>query len=579
MGGNITIGLEPESRASVAAISTPQTIAEIMERRRAKNAKLLSAALALLMALAACAARLATETPWPVVGLMLTTGAVLAMASFLIHRGRVRLGIIVMVAVLLVEHVTLALDPHAAEVTPFFSSLIVLMAATTLPARWLWLAATASFVAVVAQVAIASAFTLPEESFRATSIASLVLLAFTTTVAWLHVQGIERAFSLAEKTDRQRQQLSRRLQRAGRMEALGRLAGGVAHDFNNFLVVIQSSAELAADDLPAEHPSQGELGRIQQATGRAADLTSQLLAFSRRRMSAPSLLDPAQIVEQTAGLLERLVGPRIQVMLDTSESSAQIIGSRTQLEQVLFNIAANARDAMPAGGTFTVAVRDRTLARGEISELPGGDYVEINLSDTGTGIPAEVMEHMFEPFYSTKGEARGTGLGLSTSFGTISQLGGQILVETQLGKGSSFSVFLPATTRTELSPSAIIELHRDSERALIVDADENVRRAVARVLSSRKCAVEEADSLSSSIAHARTKAPFDVILVDMFDASEQQTEALERLQQLHPEARLVVMSSFSPDTSILQRLEEHGAVLLPKPFSNSQLIETALGRS
>ncbi len=236
------------------------------------------------------------------------------------------------------------------------------------------------------------------------------------------------------------------LRQAHKMEAVGRLAGGVAHDFNNVLTAIFGYADLLLDQIPSDDPRHEDVQEIRKAAERAAALTRQLLAFSRKQMIQPRVLNLNDVVGSLHPLLARLVGEDITVGIDRTEDLWSVQADPGQIEQILMNLAANARDAMPEGGRLTIATKNATVEEDDGRGRPGlraGAYVTLTVSDTGTGVPESVQVHIFEPFFTTKSQGQGTGLGLATVYGIVKQNGGGIYLESEMGKGTRFLIYLP----------------------------------------------------------------------------------------------------------------------------------------
>ncbi len=244
------------------------------------------------------------------------------------------------------------------------------------------------------------------------------------------------------------------LRQAQKMEAVGRLAGGVAHDFNNLLAVILSCTRFLEEELPPGDPHREEVREIGAAATRAATLTRQLLVFSRQRPEATEELDPGEIVRQLDRMLRRLLGEDVELVLRTAPEPWPVLADAGQLEQVIVNFAVNARDAMPNGGRIVIASANVHVEEDERPDLPGGDWISLSIEDNGRGMSPEVLAHLFEPFFTTKEVGKGTGLGLSTVYGIVRGLGGRIRVESEEGKGSNFTVFLPRARGDGRAPPA-----------------------------------------------------------------------------------------------------------------------------
>ncbi len=275
------------------------------------------------------------------------------------------------------------------------------------------------------------------------------------------------------------------------MESLGRLAGGVAHDFNNLLMVIQSASDLASSQLPSEHPVQVDLSDVRRAAERASALTQQLLTFARRQV-LPS--DASSVASKVVGdlvpILTRLCGPDILFDAELDSPRREVEASPVQLEQLLMNLCANARDAMPNGGRLGLRVRDRTLAGFEVADLKAGRYVEITVEDTGIGMSPEVQARMFEPFFTTKPAGRGTGLGLATVFGLVSQLRGNIAVRSSSGGGRPSRCCSPEAqgwpARESSKVGKLAEIGGEALDVLVIEDEDTVRALVVRISEQRR---------------------------------------------------------------------------------------------
>jgi two-component system cell cycle sensor histidine kinase/response regulator CckA len=376
--------------------------------------------------------------------------------------------------------------------------------------------------------------------------------------------------------------LSEALEGTRRMESLGRLAGGVAHDFNNLLLVIQACADLAARQLPKDHGAHADLLDIQRTTDRAAALTKQLLTFARRQVLPSRQRSIVEgVVSDLDPILRRLCGKSIQVSLALESGGAEVNANTVELEQVLMNLAANARDAMPEGGTLSIRSQRRRVEAGELGELGAGDYVELVIADTGIGMSPEVQARIFEPFYTTKPAGRGTGLGLATVFGLVAQLGGRIIVSSVVGEGTEFRVLLPQAQSD--MPSGVMRAAKQAKslRVLVVDDEEVVRSLIVRILDAAgHHATQAATAEAALLAATAHDARFDLILSDVVLGAEDGVTVLESLRRAHPLASVIVMSGYSPTPERVAELSRQGAEFLPKPFGAQQLmaaIERARG--
>jgi PAS domain S-box-containing protein len=376
-----------------------------------------------------------------------------------------------------------------------------------------------------------------------------------------------------------RKQAEALVRQSQRMEAIGQLAGGVAHDFNNILSVILGHNELAMGDLQGAMPEvAAQLAVVQRAANRATGLTRQLLAFSRRQVLQLRVLDLGTIAKETTGMLRRLIGEDIELAVSVSGASWNVRADPGQIEQVIMNLAVNARDAMPKGGKLTVTVRDQTVAAAGSPDpaLPPGRYVQLLVRDTGTGIDEATLPHVFEPFFTTKPRDRGTGLGLSTVYGIVKQSDGYIFVDTELGRGSEFRVYLPAVSA---APDAADRLsraqatQRGTETILVVDDEQDLRTLAEMVLQRNGYTVLAAHSC----ARARTleemhEGPIHLLLTDVVLPGESGPELARTLIAQQPGLRVLYMSGYTDDAVLRHGLAHGHEKLLAKPFSMESLL-------
>jgi PAS domain S-box-containing protein len=368
-----------------------------------------------------------------------------------------------------------------------------------------------------------------------------------------------------------------RLNHAQRMEVVGRLAGGVAHDFNNLLTVIIAETEYLRDELPASAPLGESVTEISRAGERAAALTRQLLAFSRRHLVEAVVFDLNPVVADTVKMLQRLVGEDVRLDLRPAADALPVRADRGQIEQLLTNLAVNARDAMPAGGTLaieTAAVRlDSDFAAAHAGMRPG-DYVVLVVSDTGTGMTKEVMAHMFEPFFTTKELGKGTGLGLATSHEIVKEAGGHIAVSSEPGIGTTFRVYLPLVAGgTPTTAAPVIEtIPRGDETVLLVEDDTAVRRLAARVLRDQGYDVVEASDGSDALRLlAERESDVDLLLTDVVLPGMGGRELAERVRESQPGVRTLFVSGYSDDVILQRQLLARDVVVLQKPFTRDAL--------
>jgi CheY-like chemotaxis protein len=361
------------------------------------------------------------------------------------------------------------------------------------------------------------------------------------------------------------------------MEAVGQLAGGVAHDFNNMLTAIKGFSELVALELGEDHPARGDVAEITSAADRAAALTHQLLAFSRRQLLQPVVLSPNSVVEGVSKLLVRLIGAEVRCETRLAGDLAPVLADPGQLEQVLVNLAVNARDAMPNGGTLTIETANVSLDDEHASRLSGveyitpGEYVMIAVSDTGTGMSRAIQERIFEPFFTTKEQGHGTGLGLSTVYGIVRQSGGYVSVYSELDQGTTIKVYLPsAAGEIPVRPARTPRTarHAASETILVVDDDASVRTAVARILTRSGYAVLTAASpREAEVVWTRHPGPIHLLMTDVMMPDMDGGQLALRLLRSRPEARVLYTSGYTDETVIARGLITPGAIFLAKPFT------------
>jgi PAS domain S-box-containing protein len=385
-----------------------------------------------------------------------------------------------------------------------------------------------------------------------------------------------RLVAILSRDATEQRELQMRLHASERMEALGRLAGSVAHDFNNLLTVIQGAADIARRTLPADHRAQQDLDAIQDAVGASAGLARQLLTFSRKQVAVRSRIDVGEALGAQRDILARLVGPEVHVEYAIEANLPAVFMALGHLEQIAINLAANARDATPAGGRLRFVLRQRVLADREVADLVAGTYVEMQAIDDGAGIAKEALPHIFEPLFSTKGP-NGTGLGLATCLSIVTQAGGAIDVESEAGKGTTFRVLLPAADGSV--PKASVNGARTRvKRVLVVDDDAAVLSLTTRMLRADGHEVVTASTAAearSILSDATTR--LDAMVTDIVLREERGTELLGPCRQAWPQARIVVVSGYAPDPGASETVSAHGAKFLAKPFGRDQLLQAMRG--
>lgn len=375
-----------------------------------------------------------------------------------------------------------------------------------------------------------------------------------------------------------RKRLESELQQAQKLEALGRLAGGVAHDFNNLLVAILGHSELMEMELSDDSPLKEHAVEIRRAGERAADLVGQLLAFSRKQVLRMQVIDVVPLIVGSSRMLQRIIGEGIEIRTYVPDSPLFVKADPGQLEQVLLNLATNARDAMPGGGTLTAEATGVTLTQSTISprlRLRPGDYTVISVTDTGAGIPPELLDKVFDPFFTTKTPGKGTGLGLATVYGVVKQSGGDIDVLSEPGYGTVFKVFLPRTHKTPTVATAepkVSENLGGSETILLVEDDNSVGTLMARVLKGQGYNVLRASDGADALALIkRDKLQFDLLLTDVVMPHMGGLELARNVRETHPALPVLFASGYS-ENAVSQMQPEGGPLdLLQKPFSPREL--------
>ncbi|HEY3205028.1 MAG TPA: response regulator [Thermoanaerobaculia bacterium] len=390
------------------------------------------------------------------------------------------------------------------------------------------------------------------------------------------IPAVERELEQARER-RARRQAEEQLRQSQKMEAIGQLAGGVAHDFNNLLTAILGYAEFLATRLREDPAGLAEVEEIRKAGERAASLTRQLLAFSRRQVLEPKVLDLNAIVRGVEKMLNRLIEANVDLVATLDPSLSSVHADAGQIEQVIMNLVVNARDAMPRGGKLTIETAnvelDEAYARQHAPTKPG-HYVMLAVSDSGLGMDAETQSHIFEPFFTTKEQGKGTGLGLSTVYGIVQQSGGHIWVYSEPGRGTTFKVYLPrveGTVETAESPPPAVPV-RATETILLVEDDEALRRLALKTLQGLGYTVLDAGCGSDALDIARrSSGPVDLILTDVVMPEMSAAELTARLRRIRPQARLLYMSGYTDEAIVRHDVLAPGTAFLQKPFTPASL--------
>jgi two-component system cell cycle sensor histidine kinase/response regulator CckA len=377
----------------------------------------------------------------------------------------------------------------------------------------------------------------------------------------------------------ERRLLESQLRQAQKMEAVGRLAGGVAHDFNNLLMVIKGHTELLLNTLPPLEPTTRKIEQIDRSADRAAALTRQLLAFSRMQVLQPQIINMNSIVEEMGKLLPRLIGEDVELLIRTDEHLGAIRADASQMEQVLMNLAVNARDALPNGGKLVIETLNCDIDHAFTASHPlmkPGSYVVLVVTDSGTGMDAETQAHIFEPFFTTKEKGKGTGLGLAMVYGIVKQSGGFIWVYSELNKGTSFKIYLPRVDQSEeyiaaSHPSA--DVPTGSETVLLAEDEQDVREIAREFLESGGYRVIEAEDGAAAIELAtQNQGNIQLLVTDMVMPGMTGQELAVRLQADHPGLSVIFMSGYSERAATEMADADPSIRLLSKPFSRAAIL-------
>ncbi len=375
----------------------------------------------------------------------------------------------------------------------------------------------------------------------------------------------------------QQVKLESQVRQAQKMEVLGRLAGGVAHDFNNLLMVMGGSSELLERLLPKDSAARVYLDQIQRTTEKAAAITRQLLAFSRKQVLEIRAMDLHAALTASEFMLPRLLGSDIELTFRHEASNSWILSDPAQIEQVIMNLAVNSRDAMPEGGRLMVSTRNAQHLPEAADSAESQAWVVLEVDDTGTGMDEQTRARIFEPFFTTKPDGKGTGLGLATVYGIVNQIGGHIHVESTPGKGTRFEIYFPVTearaaAKTSDSPVASVTEAGIDATILIADDESALRQALVEVLRSNGYKVLEAETSTEALEMARQhQGQLDILLTDIVMPGLRGPELARRVARAHPEVQIVYMSGYAEGLPEAQLPEN--STFLQKPFRFATLLE------
>jgi signal transduction histidine kinase len=392
--------------------------------------------------------------------------------------------------------------------------------------------------------------------------------------------AFEYLSSIARDTT-EHQRLEEQLRQAQKMEAVGRLAGGIAHDFNNLLCIITGYTALVSDGLPPGDSSGEFLAEVTKAAERATALTRQLLAFSRKQMLVPRVLNLNTLLADLDKMLRPLLGEDVDLSLSLGEGLHPIKADQNQIEQILMNLAVNARDAMPRGGRLSIATANVALDAEALRDSPGiapGDFIRLEVSDTGCGMDREVMGHLFEPFFTTKAQGKGTGLGLATVFGIVKQSGGHIQVKSAPGQGTTFRIYLPAFQQPEsaesAAPAASATPRGGEETLLIVEDEDGLRSLAIHTLRQRGYHILEASDGEEALEVSRRYAkPIHLLVSDVVMPRLSGRDLAARLVVERPDLKILFMSGFTDSALFRHGILSGEVECLLKPFAPKDLAQ------
>ena len=373
-------------------------------------------------------------------------------------------------------------------------------------------------------------------------------------------------------TDRKR--LEAELRHSQKLQAVGQLAGGIAHDFNNLLTAMKLHGEFVLEDMTEGDPHRADVLEMQLAADRATMLTRQLLAFSRKQLLKPKVVNANAVIEGMAPMVRRLIGEDITITIVLDPAAGCVMADPGQLEQVILNLAVNARDAMSHGGTFTVGTGNMHLDEGRAAsaDLPPGEYISLTTTDTGTGMDAAVLARIFEPFFTTKEQGKGTGLGLATVYGIVKQSGGHIWVRSTPGEGTSFEILLPRVEEPAAEVDAPPVMPRGTETILVVEDDPAVQSLTRRMLERQGYRLIVASNGVEALERvAEQSEEFALVITDVVMPEMSGGELAARLAEAHPELQVMFMSGYTDDVIVRRGLLHASASFLQKPFTAASL--------
>ncbi|MFO7931684.1 MAG: PAS domain S-box protein [Thermodesulfobacteriota bacterium] len=389
-----------------------------------------------------------------------------------------------------------------------------------------------------------------------------------------------RDISERKNAEKEKEKLHNQLAQAQRLESIGRMAGGVAHDFNNLLSIILGYSEMVLEDVHKDHPHNSQIKEIHDAALRARELTRQLLAFSRKQVLEIQPVDINAVVTGFERLLRRMLGEDIELNLSLDKTPLTASVDTSQLEQVIMNLAVNARDAMPEGGSLTIETAGVDIDEEDSGQRPGvspGRYAMISVTDTGCGMDADIMASIFEPFFTTKDKEKGTGLGLATSYGIVRQHGGSIWVYSEPGVGTTFKIYLPLDSAASAPEPRAFEkrpAEAGSATILVVEDDPAVRRLTVGILKREGYSVIDSESPQDAVDKAsRHTGALSLVIADVIMPGMKGPEVYKAIHANHPEADVLYMSGYTDNVVSREQLVENAAHFIQKPFTANGLLE------
>lgn len=400
----------------------------------------------------------------------------------------------------------------------------------------------------------------------------------STASAVRNALGAVEKLVIVNRDITERRQLEQQLVLSQRLEAVGRLSGGIAHDFNNLLGVIIGYSEALQQRIGSDDSFREAVDEIQKAGQRAAAMTQQLLAFSRKQVLEPKIFDLNVVVIDVEKMLRRLIGEDVELKIAAAPALGRVKADRGQIEQVIMNLAVNARDAMPLGGKLTIETSSAELGAADVLRhryvIPG-HYVMLQVSDTGIGMDAEVQSHIFEPFFTTKELGKGTGLGLATVYGIVKQSGGYVWLESEPGKGTKFKIYLPRTegVETQIGPRETpVNVVQGSRTILVVEDEASLRKLTCNTLAKIGHRILEAEDAAKAMQAARNfDGAIDLLLTDIVMPGMSGDELAAKLSAVRPEMRVLYMSGYTDGAIATHGILESGIVILRKPFTRAEL--------